>query len=273
MKAYELISKLDVRAFLEYKEKTSVTICGYVPIAILLSILDEHSKAELLNYTTSGELTGDFTNSVSYLAVAFYAQKPSQTKPVQTKPLIKLTDEEKQKLLLLARKSLAYYLENNKIPTASELDIELTDAMKKTGAAFVTIKRDNQLRGCIGHTLPITTLYKSVIQNSINAGVNDWRFMPVGKDEMDLVSFEISALSEPVRVESPNDIRIGIDGVIFKKYGKSSVFLPQVARERNWDLKLMLKNLSLKAGLAAEDWQQGGEFYIFQALIFSEKQK
>ena len=273
MGAYENIARLDGRGFLEYKQKTGATICGYVPIAVLLSMLAKDTKAELVNYSTSGKLTGDFTNSVSYLSVAFYRSGREKAPARPMEPHIELSDVEKKQLLMLARRSLIYFLEKKQIPTAAELNFELTDAMKKIGAAFVTLKRDNQLRGCIGHTLPQGPLYESVIQNAINAGINDWRFTAVTRDEMDLIDFEISALSEPVKVASPNDIRIGTDGVIFKKAGKSSVFLPQVAREQRWDLPLMLKNLSLKAGLSADDWKEGGEFFIFQALVFSEEKK
>ncbi len=273
MGAYEKIARLDGNGFLQYKQKTGATICGYVPIAILLSMLAEDTKAELLKYSTSGELTGDFTNSVSYLSAAFYRSGPGKATAGSKKPGVELTDAGKKQLLMLARKSLIYFLENKEIPTAAELNFEPTDAMTKIGAAFITLKRDNRLRGCIGHTVPQGPLYKSVIQNAINAGVNDWRFTPVTRDEMDLIDFEISALSEPVKVASPDDIRIGIDGVIFKKAGKLSVFLPQVALEQKWDLPLMLKNLSLKAGLSADDWKSGGEFFVFQALVFNEEKK
>ena len=71
MGAYEYIAKLDSGGFLEYKQRTGATICGSTPVAILLSMLDKSAKAELMKYTTSGELTGDFANSVSYLSVAF----------------------------------------------------------------------------------------------------------------------------------------------------------------------------------------------------------
>jgi len=71
MGAYKHIARLDSKGFLEYKRRTGATICGYIPVAILLSMLDKPIEAELINYTTSGQLTGDFTNSVSYLSVAF----------------------------------------------------------------------------------------------------------------------------------------------------------------------------------------------------------
>ncbi|MGB2967403.1 MAG: AmmeMemoRadiSam system protein B, partial [Phycisphaerae bacterium] len=71
MGAFEHIANLDHKGFLEYKQKTAATICGFIPVAILLAMCPESTKAELLKYATSGEMTGDFSNSVSYLSVAF----------------------------------------------------------------------------------------------------------------------------------------------------------------------------------------------------------
>jgi len=57
MGAYEYIAALDSKGFLEYKQKTGATICGAIPIAILLSMLPNEAKATLVEYTTSGQLT------------------------------------------------------------------------------------------------------------------------------------------------------------------------------------------------------------------------
>jgi len=138
---------------------------------------------------------------------------------------------------------------------------------------FVTLEENSQLRGCIGDILPHRPLYESVINNAINAGVNDWRFNPVTRPECDKLTFEISVLTEPKPVPSVKDIRIGIDGVILKKQGRSAVFLPQVAPEQGWDVSQMLTHLSLKAGLPEDAWKEGATFLTFQAVVFSEKEK
>ena len=59
------------RGFLDYKERTGTTICGYEPIALLLYLLPADSEGKLVSYATSGELTGDYQNSVSYLSIVF----------------------------------------------------------------------------------------------------------------------------------------------------------------------------------------------------------
>ncbi len=278
MDAYEHIADLDSRGFLDYKRRTGATICGYIPIAILLSMLAESTEAKLLKYTTSGEITGDFSNSVSYLSVAFSGAWGNYPPPrllaqssAGAKSVSELTEKDRKQLLALARRSIVSFLEWRKVPTASDLNIEITEAMKEPRAAFVTLKQNSQLRGCIGDIFPRQPLYMSVISNAINAAVNDRRFLPVTKTQFDDIDIEISALTVPEPVASFDQIRIGIDGVVLSKDGRSAVFLPQVATEQNWSLEQMLTQLSLKAGLSADAWKQGASFLVFQAEVFGEE--
>ena len=183
---------------------------------------------------------------------------------------ISLSDKDQKELLNLARRTIKYYLDNNEQPEAGQIDVAVTEAMQQKRAAFVTLKRDGQLRGCIGEILPRSSLYESVIRNAINAAVNDWRFTPVIRTECDKLSIEISALTVPRTVGSYNDVRIGIDGVILSKAGKSAVFLPQVAPEQGWGIEETLTHLSLKAGLSADAWKEGAQLEVFQAEVFGE---
>jgi AmmeMemoRadiSam system protein B/AmmeMemoRadiSam system protein A len=271
MGAYEHIANLDTEGFLQYKRKNGATICGYIPIAILLSMLDEGVEAKLIHYTTSGELMSDFSNSVSYLSVAFVGRWANYqtTRPQHNNP--KLTEEDKKQLLALARKSILHALEHQRIPQESELDVTLNDEVKFPRGAFVTLKKNSQLRGCIGDIFPQRPLCKSVIINAINAGFRDRRFRPLTKAEYEDITIEISALTVPQPVGSPGEIRIGVDGVVLNKDGHSAVFLPQVAPEQGWDVEQMLTQLSRKAGLPADAWKEGASFLVFQADVFGEE--
>ncbi|MGD0596505.1 MAG: AmmeMemoRadiSam system protein B [Sedimentisphaerales bacterium] len=271
MGAYDYIAKLDSPGFQQYCDKTGATICGRIPIAILLSMLPSGTKPELLKYTTSGELMGDFTNSVSYLSVAFHGEWQKQIASELTKTDSSLTQKDKQNLLLLARRTIEFYLQNNAVPTPEQLGIPITDAMKVSRAAFVTLKKNSDLRGCIGEIFPSQPLYKSVIANAINAAVNDWRFTAVTRDELGKIDIEISALTVPQSIDSYNQIRLGTDGVVLKKGGYSAVFLPQVAPEQGWTLAETLTHLSLKAGLPGDAWKKDASFLVFQAEVFGEK--
>jgi len=271
MGAYDHIAKLDAQGFLEYRQKTGATICGYVPIAVVLSMLDKETSVRLVKYATSGQIMGDYSNSVSYLAVALSGKWENRTKLSPNENTSQLTDKDKETLLKLARNSLLYFLKQHRVPTASDLGLKLNDRLKQPRAAFVTLKKNSQLRGCIGDIFPRQPLYKSVIANAINAGVNDWRFTGVTQAECYDIKIEISALTVPKPVASPNDIRIGTDGVVLKKDGYSAVFLPQVAPEQGWDLEQTLTHLSLKAGLPGDAWKSGAEFLVFQAVVFGEE--
>lgn len=271
MGAYEYIAKLDGEDFLEYKRKTGATICGYIPIAVLLSMLEKETKVSLANYTTSGELTGDFSNPVSYLSVVFsgtWANNP-EIKPLHNNP--ELTEEDKRQLLTLARKTISYVLQNQRVPQPAELGVTISDAMSCPRAAFVTLTTSGRLRGCIGNILPQQPLYKSVILNAINASLNDRRFSPVTEDECKDIKIEISALTSPQPIDSYDKIRIGTDGVVLRKDGRSAVFLPQVAPEHGWDLNQMLTQLSLKAKLPPDAWKESTSFLVFQADTFGEE--
>lgn len=280
MGAYDYIAQKDAEGFLEYRAKTGATICGYVPIAVVLSMLDKTSQAHLMDYTTSGRVTGDFSNSVSYFAIALSGQWSAASPVPEQTAVPVLTREDKDKLLTLARQSITHYLEKTETLELPEADI--SPQLKIPRAAFVTlnihtkaglvgpVREIKQLRGCIGDIFPRQPLYKSVITNAVNAAVNDPRFKPVAKEELRNIMIEISVLTAPEPVNTAQDIRIGTDGVVLRKDGRSAVFLPQVAPEQGWSREEMLEHLSQKAGLPADAWKEGASFLTFQADVFGE---
>jgi AmmeMemoRadiSam system protein B/AmmeMemoRadiSam system protein A len=273
MGAYQYIAALDAKGFLEYKERTGATICGFVPIAVLLSMLDESSQAHLIQYADSSQQSGDYSNCVSYLSIAFSGKWKISAKIAPKTNNLQLTEQDKQQLLILAKKTIDYAVKNRKVPQVSELGVTISDSMTSPRAAFVTLKKNNLLRGCIGDIFPRQPLYMSVLINAINACFNDTRFPQVTEDDLGDITIEISALTVPQPIASPDQIRIGIDGVILNKNGHTAVFLPQVAPEQGWNVAQMLTQLSLKAGLPADAWKEGASFQVFQAVVFGENEK
>lgn len=72
-KAIEAILDMDEERFLNIVESTRASICGYAPIisAIITAKKLGAKKAELLKYTTSGDITGDQSSVVAYAAIVF----------------------------------------------------------------------------------------------------------------------------------------------------------------------------------------------------------
>ena len=124
-----------------------------------------------------------------------------------------ITPENKDFLLKVARESIESFLKDG-----SKKNIKTNDVQLNTNAAvYVTLMKNNNLRGCIGTTVAYEPLYKAVAQMAIAAAIEDTRFNEVGVEELNEIKIEISVLSPLMRVESAEKIRQNVDGVMVKK--------------------------------------------------------
>lgn len=179
-----------------------------------------------------------------------------------------LSKEDKERLLKLARETIQDFLSGRGKP--EPLEQEITEGMRQTAGAFVTLHMNGMLRGCIGEIIPHRALYEAVIDHAVNAAVHDPRFPPVTVADIGALDIEISALTPPVPVASCEEIELGRHGILLEKEYHSAVFLPQVAPEQGWDLEQTLTQLSLKAGLSMNAWREGCSFQVFEAIVFGE---
>ncbi len=272
-KTISLISNFKIKELITRESKISESgikylatyQCGLYPISVFLMIMKKlnATKNILLKYENSGDVTGVKERVVGYMSMMFSGKKNSNSNGFS------LSDEEKSFLLKLSRNVLEEYIKNRKVPEVKIID----EKLKEKCGAFVTLNKNHNLRGCIGYIEPIKPLYQSVIDNTVNAAVNDPRFPEVTPNELKDIEIEISVLTPPVKIDSYHDIIIGKHGIILSKGFHSAVFLPQVAPEQGWDLATTLTHLSLKAGLGPDDWKSGAEFKVFTAIVFSENEE
>ena len=177
--------------------------------------------------------------------------------------------EEKALMLKLARDTIARIISRQAPPNLSSLP----DIFKEIRSCFVTLHdSDGNLRGCIGNIEAFEPLGDNILHNAINAAFRDPRFTPVAsKDELDSLKVEISVLTPPKEIASIDEFVIGEHGIILSHGRRSSVFLPQVAPEQNWDVETTMRHLSLKAGLHSEAWRESqAKFSVFRAIVLSE---
>ena len=277
--AFEAIAALDAAAFARHLRKTGNTICGRDAVAVLLQLLPKDAKGILLNYETSGDVSGDWSHVVAYASFGFFGDTPisSAKRPAAAaaKPQEKtggaLTEAEKSSLLRLARRSLEQAVTER--GAASLGDDEMTPTLREKRGAFVTLEKQGHLRGCIGYILPRVPLHQAVIENAVNAALHDPRFPAVRPAELGDIEIEISVLSVPHEVPSLDDFVVGRHGLIIEKGFRSAVFLPQVAPEQGWDRVQTARQLCMKAGLPADAWKEGMTFKVFTAEVFGEKAK
>jgi uncharacterized protein len=179
---------------------------------------------------------------------------------------MELNKNQKLFLLELARKAINHYLK-----TGKTLTIKIKDKIfKEKRGAFVTLKTNQKLRGCIGYPLPYKPLYETIIEAAIQAATQDYRFASVTEEELPDTQIEISILSLPEDVEDVSEIEIGKHGIIISKGYNKGLLLPQVPVEWNWDLETFLKHGSMKAGLDEDEWKKGARIQKFTAEVFSE---
>ena len=178
------------------------------------------------------------------------------------------SDADRQRLLRIARGALAAHVAGTRMPEA-----ELTGAVARLAGAFVTLRADAELRGCIGHVEADEPLGVVVARSAVAAGSSDPRFPGITAAELPGLHIEISILSPLAPVSSLADIQIGTDGLVVQLGWHRGLLLPQVATEWQWDRETFVAETCRKAGLAGDAWQKGAKIWKFQAEVFGENTK
>jgi len=186
---------------------------------------------------------------------------------------IELAREEKERLLGIARSSIAHGLEHRK---PGEPDpAAIAGALAERLGNFVTLLRDEALRGCVGSIEPDHPLANGVAIAAFNAAFRDHRFAPLAADELDFVSIEISVLTQPEPIDvSSNDellatLQPGKDGLLLEDVGYRSTFLPKVW-EKIPDPAEFVRQLKLKAGLPRNYWSGSLRASRYRTVSFAE---
>ena len=144
------------------------------------------------------------------------------------------------------------------------------------GAAFVTLKHKQSLRGCIGSIIAHRSLYNDIVHNAVAAAFEDPRFYPLSESELSHVEVEVSVLSkaEILEYEDFSDllqkVRPDIDGLIINYNGSQGTFLPQVWEQLKTPREF-LEHLSMKAGLTPSVYEKHPMIYRYGVDAIEEK--
>jgi AmmeMemoRadiSam system protein B/AmmeMemoRadiSam system protein A len=243
--------------FLESLRRSGSTVCGSGPIALLLETVgrlkDEEIFQETLDYQTSGEITGDFSHSVSYGALGYFPYTSYH-----------LNGEDQQLLLGSARNTLKRYLATGeRTPVPPE---RITPGLERRATAFVTLHSGGRLRGCVGRRASGEPLAKVVPEMTLAAALDDSRFEPVlpGDERLDL---EISVLTPSKPLLDRDAFRVGEHGATLEAGDQRGLLLPQVATERNWNANQFFAALAHKAGVRPD---ADARISVFRAQIIGE---
>lgn len=127
----------------------------------------------------------------------------------------------------LARESLTHYLLHGEY--MDHVPAYVTDEMINTKrGVFVSLKKEGQLRGCIGTIFPVTkSIAQEIIRNAVEAGTQDPRFSPVTEDELEEIDFSVDVLTEAQKAVK-KELNPQKYGVIVRWRGKTGLLLPDL---------------------------------------------
>ncbi len=136
--------------------------------------------------------------------------------------------------------------------------------------AFVTLRVNGQLRGCIGYPEPDLPLIEVIQRCAVSAAISDPRFPAVSASEWSSVELEISVLGPIEPIPDISDVVVGRHGLIVELGDRQGLLLPQVATEWQWNAAEFASQTCVKAGLPRDAWQKGAKLFTFEAEVFGE---
>lgn len=138
-------------------------------------------------------------------------------------------------------------------------------------AAFVSLHKADELRGCVGHVEADLPLRQVVAEMAQAAALDDTRFSPVTRQEIAEIDVEISVLS-PFFPITREEIVPGVHGLAVRQGRRRGLLLPQVAATLHWNAEQFLEETCRKAGLPRDAWKRGAVVEAFTAEVFGEQE-
>ncbi len=183
-----------------------------------------------------------------------------------------LTEKQGGKLVNYARDVIESYVCEEEMPEKPDEEF-----LERKRGVFVTLRKDGDLKGCIGLPEPQVPLNIAVRDAAISA-TQDRRFPPLEPEEVEDLDVEVTVMSKPERidVDRPEDyldkIKVGKHGLVIEKGVRSGLLLPQVPEEQGWDCKQYLQGLCEKAGLPTDAWKEKSvTIKCFKGKVFGEE--
>jgi AmmeMemoRadiSam system protein B/AmmeMemoRadiSam system protein A len=245
----------------------STCLCGWTSVLTLLFMTQGNQDLTYthIQYKNSGDSEyGEKNRVVGYNALTVSLKQKKE------RAEFKLSDKDKKDLLTIAKNTVDQYVKNHKRPRLEEN--KFSETLRTNCGAFVTLKKDGTLRGCIGRFDASDPLFKVVQDMAIASSTQDYRFSTVEPAEIPELEIEISVLTPMRRITSIDELELGKHGIYIRKGNNSGTFLPQVAAETGWTKEEFLGHCAQdKAGLGWNGWKDA-ELYVYEALVFSEKE-
>lgn len=166
----------------------------------------------------------------------------------------------------LAKRAIGQYVTKGiKMEVPHGLPAELTSS--KAGV-FVTISKNQKLRGCIGTFMPTKdSVAEEIITNAISTCSQDPRFPPIQASELEGLEIEVSLLGEPRPISDLEKHDPRQEGVIVcAQDGRKGLLLPNLP-----GIDTAEKQIAIAAKKAGIDHaHERLQFYSFSTKVFRQ---
>jgi len=232
--------------------------CGYLGILGLVDFAKKNNFSLIrVNLQNSSVTSGDKNKVVGY--GSWFLHEGTKEKFVK--------DNFSQLLLEISHKSILSGLE-----TGKPLQVNTSDhpeVLQQSGASFVTLELQGELKGCIGSIIANRSLIEDIAHNAFASAFLDTRFSALTRKEFEQIDIAISLLSAPYQMKFKDEADLlsqivpNVDGIIIKDGAYKAVYLPSVW-EQLPDKKLFLNSLKQKAGLSLTYFSKTFEAFRFR---------
>lgn len=208
-KVIDSILELDEDEMLRIAREYNVSMCGLGPVACLIRAAKElgANKAELVDYRTSGNVTGDFASVVGYAGIIIRA-------------------EELHPVVALAKQAVDTFVKERRVIKAPA---DMIPEMKEKAGVFVSLHKGHELRGCIGTFSPArSNIAEEIIINAVHSATEDPRFSPVTAWELPDINYSVDILSKPEPVADESELDPKKHGVIVEAGRARGLLLPNL---------------------------------------------
>ena len=197
--------------------------CGHRSFTIMAGCFDgQEIESNVLSHE---DITG-----VGYGVCSFYPKETNSNRQFLKKYLqeeslrLEKIKKSSDSYVNLAFESLKYYFDTKqKMSIPPNLPEEM---LTNKAGVFVSLYKFDTLRGCIGTILPTTnTIAEEIINNSLSAALNDYRFPPLTKEELKWLNISVYILKEPEPISSLDMLDVHKYGIIVTHGLKRGVLL------------------------------------------------
>jgi len=249
----------------------ATSMCGWTSGLTLLYLSEGNRNLEtkLLDYCNSGDSpSGGKDEVVGYNAMVMVEKEQSATQSTQSDISFSFSAKEKKQLFEIVKRTIESRLTNSRYAIDEKT---VPESLKKPLGAFVTLKINGNLRGCIGRFISSKPLFTVVSESAISSAFEDPRFSPITNEEYKTTDIEITVLGPLKKISNVNEIVLGKHGIYIKKGQMAGTMLPQVATENGWTVEEFLGFTSRdKAGLGWDGWKNA-ELFIYEGVVLEDK--